>query len=273
MLVDLLRAAHAGPSAVVTAVVAGLGLAADVPAGRLATLLLAVLAGQVAIGWTNDLVDVERDRAGGRTDKPLVDGGPRLRRVVVVATGVALVVALVASLAVGVVPGALHLVGVAAGLAYDSWLKATPASPVPYALAFGLVPVFTVAARPDGTTAAWWAVVAGACFGIGVHLANVLPDLEADAAAAVRGLPQRLGRRVTLVLAVVVLVGGCAVALWGGDLPRLARTTATTVLAGIVGAIVLAGRAGADETVYRLVLVLGLATVGVLVASGSAVVA
>lgn len=273
MVATLLRAAHAGPSLAVTAVVAGLGVAADVPPGRLGLLLVGVLAGQLAIGWTNDLVDVERDRAGGRADKPLVEGGPRLRRVVVVATALALVVAVVASLAVGLVPGGLHLVGVTAGLAYDRWFKATIVSPVPYALAFGLVPAFAVAARPDDARATWWAILAGACFGVGVHLANVLPDLEADAAARVRGLPQQLGRRASLVVALVVLVGGCALALWGGDLAAAARVGAITLVTGIVGAIVVAGRAGADEAVYRLVLALGLATVGVLVAGGSAIVA
>ncbi len=273
MLVDLLRAAHAGPSAVVTVVVAGLGIAADVPPGRLSLLLVAVLAGQVAIGWTNDLADVDRDRAGGRIDKPLVDGDDRLRQVVRTATGIALVVTVVASLALGVVAGVFHLVAVAAGLAYDLRLKATAWSPLPYALAFGLLPAFTVAARPDGAGAAWWALAAGACFGVGVHLANVVPDLDADAAAHVRGLPQRLGRRVSLAVAPVVLVGGCALALWGGGIDGAARAGAIVLLASLVVAVVVAGRVKADEAAYRLVLLLGLATVGALVASGSAIVA
>ena len=34
----------------------------------------AVLAGQLTIGWGNDLVDAERDRQVGRADKPLAHG-------------------------------------------------------------------------------------------------------------------------------------------------------------------------------------------------------
>ena len=35
---------------------------------------LAVLAGQLSVGWSNDYLDRERDRAAGRTDKPVAAG-------------------------------------------------------------------------------------------------------------------------------------------------------------------------------------------------------
>ncbi len=271
MVVALLRAGHVGPSLVVTVVVAGIGVAADVPPARLGLLLVAVLAGQLAIGWTNDLVDVERDRLGGRSDKPLV-GGPLAPGPVRFAVAVALVVTTVASLAVGLVAGLLHLVGVAAGLAYDVWLKATPWSAVPWAIAFGLLPAFTVAARP-GAHAPWWAVVAGACFGVGVHLANALPDLAADEAADVRGLPQRLGRRGCVVAAPAVLAVGCAAALAGGGATGTVGVASLVVPVTLLVAIGGAARVHADELVYRLVLVLGLATVLLLVLRGGDLVA
>lgn len=271
MLVDLLRAGHVGPSAVVTLVVAGLGIAVGVPAARLAVLLVAVLAGQLVIGWVNDLVDVARDRRGGREDKPLVtDSGGRLRRLVRLASVVALAVTVVASLALGPRPGLLHLAAVAAGLAYDRWLKATPWSAVPWAVAFGLLPACTVAARGDAARAPWWAVATGACFGVGVHLANALPDLAADAAADVRGLPQRLGRRGCVIVAPLVLAVGCAAALIGGG---DGGALAAVLLAALLVTIAVAARAGADELAYRLVLVLGLATVALLLLRGRDLVA
>lgn len=270
--VDLLVAAHGGPSVVVTVVVAGLGIAADVPSARLVLLLVAVLAGQLAIGWVNDVVDAERDRVGGRSDKP-VAAGRLSREAVVGAAVVALAVTVVASLLVGAVAGGLHLVAVGAGLAHDVGVKATPASPLPWALAFGLLPAFTVAARGDGAVPTWWAVVAGAGFGVGVHLANALPDLAVDRATGVRGLAQRLGRRWSLALALVVLVGACTVVLVGGGATGLALVVPAVVTTLVVAGVVVAARLGADETAYRLVLVLGLVTIAMLVAQGTTIVA
>lgn len=275
LVTGLVRTAHAGPSVVVTAVVAGLGLAAGVPPARLVTLLVAVLAGQLAIGWVNDLVDVDRDRLGGRRDKPLATPGSGLAPGQVrTAAIVALAVAVGASVLLGPVPAALHLAGVAAGLAYDLWLKPTAWSALPWAVAFGLVPAVTVAARPDPARAPWWAVAAGACFGVGVHLANALPDLAADAAADVQGLPQRLGRRTCGVVAPSVLAVGCALALVGGGATGgLVAVASALVPAGLLVAIVAATRAGADEAAHRLVMALGLATVALLVLRGRDLVA
>ena len=42
--------------------------------GTAALVVAAVLAGQLSVGWSNDLVDVGRDRRAGRTDKPLATG-------------------------------------------------------------------------------------------------------------------------------------------------------------------------------------------------------
>lgn len=274
MVADLVRAAHAGPSLVVTMVVLGLGLAADLPARRLALLAAAVLAGQVTVGWVNDLVDADRDRRAARSDKPLARPGSLLTpRMVRVAAGVALATTVVSSLALGPVPGLLHLLGVAAGLAYDLGVKATPASPLPYALAFGLLPVVAVSARGDEAGTAWWAMVAGACFGVGVHLANVVPDLEADGATGVRGLPQRLGRTGALVAAVVVLVTGSAVVVVGSGAAGASLSVAALVLTGLVVAVAVAAGRGADELAYRLVLVLGLAVVATLLSTGGAIIA
>jgi 4-hydroxybenzoate polyprenyltransferase len=50
---------------------------------------------------------------------------------------------------------------------------------------------------------------------VAAHLANVLPDLTDDVATGVRGLPHRLGARMTAVLGALVLLAGSAAILLG----------------------------------------------------------
>ena len=63
-------------------------------------MTLAVFAGQLTIGWSNDLVDAERDRRSGRTDKP-VAGGELAERLLRRAIGAAVVACVGLSLACG----------------------------------------------------------------------------------------------------------------------------------------------------------------------------
>ncbi|WP_345696292.1 UbiA family prenyltransferase [Kitasatospora terrestris] len=179
------------------------------PAGT-ALVVAAVGAGQLSVGWSNDWIDAARDRAAGRVDKPLAVGELPPRSVAV-AAGCALVLCVPLSLASGWLAGAAHLVGVAAGLAYNVRLKRTVLSWVPYALAFGLLPAFVVLGLPGGPRPAAWVLGAGALLGAGAHFANVLPDLDEDRAAGVLGLPQRLGRVVSGVVAAVLLTAATVV--------------------------------------------------------------
>src|SRR5215203_2551223 len=70
----LLAAAHGPPALAVTLLAGLLSVAAGHGAGTTFLVVAAVLSGQLTIGWSNDLVDLARDRAVGRTDKPLVTG-------------------------------------------------------------------------------------------------------------------------------------------------------------------------------------------------------
>ena len=54
---------HPIPSVAVTAISAGLVALADLPIGRGALVTGAVFTGQLSIGWSNDYLDAERDRA------------------------------------------------------------------------------------------------------------------------------------------------------------------------------------------------------------------
>ncbi|MYS72309.1 hypothetical protein GTY88_18055, partial [Streptomyces sp. SID5926] len=73
-VVALLRACHPEPTVAVTVFVAVLAVGAGRgPAGSVA-VALAVLAGQLSIGWCNDAVDARRDTACRRGDKPVGTG-------------------------------------------------------------------------------------------------------------------------------------------------------------------------------------------------------
>jgi 4-hydroxybenzoate polyprenyltransferase len=234
-------ATHLGPTVAVTLVSTLLAVAAGVSAGRVALVCLAVLAGQASIGWSNDWLDAERDRAVGRADKPVVQGAvdPRVLRT---AAMIAVVVAVVLSLLLGLVPGVLLLVLVASGWAYNAGLKRTALSVLPYLTGFGALPAGVVAAAPGTPLAPWWLVTAGALLGGAAHLVNVAPDLEDDLATGVRGLPHRLGARASAAIAAVVLGAASLLLVLGPAGPPTATGWACLVVA--VPAVVAAGLAG-----------------------------
>ncbi|GAA1945828.1 UbiA family prenyltransferase [Kitasatospora viridis] len=215
---DLLLAAHPVPAFAVAGLATALAAATGRgPAGWL-LVGAAVLCGQLCIGWSNDVIDLRRDLAAARTDKPLARGAlaPASATAAACCAGAACVPL---SLACGSAAGAAHLGGVAAGLAYNARLKRTRWSWLPYALAFGLLPAFVTLSLPGRPWPAWWLVAAAALLGVGAHLTNVLPDIDADLAAGVRGLPQRLGRTRSRVLAAAALLAASGVLVLGPSGP------------------------------------------------------
>ena len=230
---------HPGPTVAVTVLTALLAMSAGHPLGRGVLVTAAVLAGQLSIGWSNDLVDARRDRAVGRTDKPLASGEIS-DRTIRFACGAALFACVVLSLACGWASGLVHLtLGVASGWAYNLWLKRTAFSPLPYAVAFGALPAVVSLALPTPVWPPPWMVVTGALLGVGAHLLNALPDLADDEATGVRGLPHRLGAPVVRWLAPAVLLAGSVVAAYGPGpdavgLGLLAASVALAVVA-VVG--------------------------------------
>lgn len=266
----LALACHPGPTVVVTALSLGLVLGIGARAPLAALVGAAVLAGQLSIGWSNDWFDAARDRAVGRSDKPvvagLVDVG-LLRRAALMAAALCIVL----SLGTGRAAGVVHLLAVAGGWLYNGLLKRTVLSWLPYAVSFGLLPAFIVLALPGGARPAGWALATGALLGAGAHVANVLPDLEDDARTGVRGLPHRLGRRACGVLAPSLLMAGVAVVALGSG----RSTGAAAIAAGLAGVLALAaGAVGLARPTSRLPFSLSMAVaaicVGLLVASGPA---
>jgi 4-hydroxybenzoate polyprenyltransferase len=238
--IALIGAAHPGPTVAVTTLMTVLAVALGQSADRVVLVALAVLTGQLSIGWSNDLVDVRRDREVGREDKPLATGAVSTRTATI-ACGTAVVLTVVLSLACGLLAGLVQLVGVVAGWAYNLGVKATVWSWAPYAVAFGGWPVFVWLAGDPGSAPPIWLPVAGACLGVGAHLLNVLPDIADDAAPGVGGLPHRLGAPRLPGAALLVLLAGTVTALVGADAPLVA-VVATLVAVGALGVVVLRGR-------------------------------
>jgi 4-hydroxybenzoate polyprenyltransferase len=232
------RAAHFVPTVGVTAFGTALGAVAGLSAGRIVLLAAALLTGQLSIGWLNDLLDAGRDSEADRLEKPVAAGlvAPR-----VVRTGVVVAAALcvVLSLALGWLPGTLHVIAVASAWAYNLWLKYTPVSWVPFLVSFALLPaVAATAARqaPDPAV-----VVAAGVLGVAAHFANTVADARADALTGVRGMPQRLGPARSRVVAAGGVVVACAVLLLAPELrlgPALSLpATGLLACASVVGAL------------------------------------
>ena len=261
------RASHPEPTAAVTALMTALAVSAG-QGWRAVVTGLALLSGQLSIGWSNDWLDVARDRRSGRDDKPAAhdDVSPgALRSAALLAATACVPLSLLMSPAAG----ALHLAAVASGWAYNLKAKATALSWVPYALSFGALPSVVTLALPGRPLAPLWATAAGALLGIGAHLANALPDLEDDLATGVRGLPHRLGRTRSAALSAVLLLATTVLLVVGPGRPGPARLAALGLAAAITaGALVRAAHPG-SRAVFRGVLAVAVVDVALLLASGS----
>lgn len=235
----LIRACHPVPTAAVTTLTTALGAALDVPTPQLVLLAIAVLAGQLSVGWLNDYVDRQRDRAAGRSDKPLAVGTvtpSTVKR----ATAAAAAVCIPASLSLGVPAGTTHLVAVAGAWAYNLGVKRTVWSWVPYAVGIGSLPVIVWLVTPQPGIPPWWMIAGAMLLGVGAHGANVLPDLDADRATGVSGLPHRLPRGVMRAGTAAVLLGSLLLLTLGPTGTPVA-VDAALLTAGIVLAAVAAG--------------------------------
>lgn len=265
---QLARACHPEPTVAVTGVATALAVATGRDAPGVAAVLLAVLSGQLSIGWSNDYLDRARDAATGRRDKPLVHGNLP-PSVVGIGALLAAVLSVPLSLLSGP-PGLLHLGVVASGWMYNLGLKATPLSVLPYAVAFGLLPAYVVGGLPDDPSAPAWLVAAGALLGSGAHFANALPDLDDDRRTGVVGLPHRLGATGSRLAAGALLLAASVVLTIGPAGPP-----GVLGLAGLLAAVALLaaglglGRRIGSRAAFRTVLLVALLDVALLLASGA----
>ena len=266
--VALVRACHPEPTVAVTAMVTAFAAAAGRGWGTV-WVAAAVLAGQLSVGWSNDYLDAARDAQVARADKP-VPAGLIARRVVGIAALLALVASVPLSLASGWLAALPHLAGIAAAWAYNLGLKGTVLSPIPYAIGFGGLPAFVVLGLPGRPDPPAWLVCAGALLGLGAHFANVLPDLADDIRLGVRGLPHRLGARVSAALAAALLLAASLVLAFGPGRPSagVLGAVGAGVLALVVGGLLAARRPG-SRAAFQVAMLVAVVDAALFIARGA----
>ena len=268
-MIPLLRASHFQPTLAVTAITTALAVAVGRGLGSI-WVALAVFAGQLSVGWSNDYLDRGRDATAGRTDKPIVSGRISARAVGVGAVA-AVVVCVPLSFASGWRAARVHLVAVASAGVYNARLKMLALSVLAYMASFALLPAFVTLGLASHRWPPAWAMVAAALLGAGAHFINTLADIDADAATGVRGLPQRLGPERSLLMGTGLMAAATAVVVFApaGGPDVLVSVLAVGALIAVVGVVVVA-RAGHDRAAWSLTLCTAGLAVAVFLANGSA---
>jgi 4-hydroxybenzoate polyprenyltransferase len=181
---------------------------------NLAMFIAAVLCGQLSVGWLNDFVDASLDGSVARSDKPVV-AGTLQRSALKVPIAIALILVVPLSiLAAGFIGGLAHILAVASAHVYNLYLSRTIWSWLPYAVSFGLLPLFVA----QTASAALWPqtlmITLFSLVGVIAHLLNALPDIEIDRKAGKGGLAVSLGRQKSLLLAAGLSALAIAVLLY-----------------------------------------------------------
>jgi 4-hydroxybenzoate polyprenyltransferase len=263
VILGFLRATHPLPAVAVTTLVA---LVTAFRGGDAATVWWvagSTAAGQASVGWSNDYLDRHADAAAGRTEKPLVAGAVSPTTIAALAL-ITLLLSFVLSLPVGLVPALVMLFAVSSAWAYNAGVKRTVLSWLPYAVSFGLAPVYvwlTTGGRPP-----IWLPLGGALLGVGAHLLNVIPDLERDRVTARGGLPHRLGLRGSLLVACTIMIAALAVVLVAGGIGSWSWP-AIALAAALVAAVAWSGLTGRTHLSFRLAVASAAAIVLVLMVS------
>jgi 4-hydroxybenzoate polyprenyltransferase len=268
--VGLVGACHPEPSVAVTVMAVALAVAGTRSTPGVVAVGLAVLAGQLSVGWHNDWLDAERDRAAARSDKPVARGAVS-RAAVGRAAAAALVAVVPLSLLSGWRAAAAHLTAVGLAWAYNARLKATVASVVPYALAFPLLVAFVSLGQRGAPWPPWWALLTAALLGSGAHLVNAAPDIADDLASGLAGLPSRLGYRRSVGVAAVLLLAATVVAVVGPGHPGPAALSALVAATLVVALAVGFGRRPGSRWLFRAAMLVALIDVATLVAQGRTV--
>lgn len=197
-------AAHFGPTMLITTI--SFLLAARLWwEGPAYLIAFTVFLGQLLIGWSNDIYDYQDDLKHNRVNKPLVSGQLQIEDLKK-ATFILLPIALLANLLgpLGLKGGAVYLLGVGCGIAYNFYFKFRITSPLVYFIALAALPAsifYAVDRNPP-----LWVLASSSLLGVAFHFANVLKDLSADRDSNIGGLPQRLGKKASLVIIAILLI-------------------------------------------------------------------
>jgi 4-hydroxybenzoate polyprenyltransferase len=205
----LLKASHFIPSLIVSSIAFGFGVHYwwEGPAYVIA---FTVFTGQLVVGWSNDLYDFDDDQKHQRMNKPLVSGAiteKYLRSWLIFMIPFSFLVNIFGPL--GFKGGLLYWLGVGFGVAYNFYFKFNFLSPLPFAVAFAILPS-CIAISKDVTPPLWmW--LGGALLGSAAHFINVLKDLDQDRASEIKGLPQIVGKEASMAIAALLSAAAATV--------------------------------------------------------------
>jgi 4-hydroxybenzoate polyprenyltransferase len=208
---SLLIASHLGPTVLVVTLSFCIAISQFSPTGA-AFVAIAIFMGQLVVGWSNEVIDYPLDELARRVQKPLVSQDlnvDSLKNLIPVALIGALVLSLASPL--GLIGTSLHMLGILSATFYNIKLKSTILSPLPYAISFGALPwaIFLAAGR----TPPLWLYLGIVLFALSFHFLNVLKDLAWDIQQGILGLPQRIGKRKSIIVSVVLALLGVVVLL------------------------------------------------------------
>jgi 4-hydroxybenzoate polyprenyltransferase len=207
-----LRAAHFGPTVIVTTASFLLSLSqySIIDSLRVA---IAIFAGQLVVGWSNDFIDAPLDIAAHRTKKPIVSkeiNPEQLKKSILVALFVALILSLFSPL--GLTGTLIHFLGILSATFYNLKLKSTIISPLPYIVSFGALPWAIY--LPAGNHPPLWLYLDFMLIAVAFHFFNVLKDFQWDIKQGIMGIPQRLGRNVSLIISISLVVSAVIVLIF-----------------------------------------------------------
>jgi 4-hydroxybenzoate polyprenyltransferase len=177
--------------------------------GPALVIAFGVFLGQLVVGWSNDLIDYQDDLKHQRLKKPLVAGSITPSGLLIclrVVLPLALLINLFGPL--GFIGGGLSIFAIGCAVLYNFYFKFTAFSWLPYAVAFAALP--SCMALSKGYLPPLWMWLGGALFGVAAHFLNVIKDMKEDHLSGIRGLPQRCGSKVSIVVAVALIVAAVA---------------------------------------------------------------
>jgi len=204
----LLKASHFGPTLLVTAI-SWFFAAYYWWEGPAYLIAFGVFTGQLVVGWSNDLYDYEDDLKHNRTNKPLISGAIS-RNYLMKWLRFMVPFSFIANLLgpLGFKGGLVYMFGISMGVAYNFYFKFNVFSWLPYALAFAALP--SCISISKNINPPMWMWLGGAILGSAAHFINVIKDMDQDRASGIGGAPQRLGKRGSIIVAVVLTILGIA---------------------------------------------------------------
>ena len=207
-----LRAAHFGPTVIVTTITFLLALSQYSLINSL-RVAIAIFAGQLVVGWSNDFIDAPLDIAAQRSKKPIVSkeiNPEQLKKSIFGALFAALILSLFSPL--GLTGTLIHFLGILSATFYNLKLKSTILSPFPYIVSFGALPWAIY--LPAGNQPPLWLFIDFMLIAVAFHFFNVLKDFQWDINQGVLGLPQRLGRNASLVISISLVISAILVLIF-----------------------------------------------------------